>query len=760
MKTLVDKLVLLAFCAGVLNAATGTELEVVQHPVKSGQHGIIRLSSLPDALVGSLKQQKFNTLKGRYQVGLGRTFDQPVAVSAASSNEWVTTASGSRIWSLQVTSDGALGARLHLENLSLPTGATLRIYGPTNSNAGSHVITSQDVPPERSLWTETVFSQDVVLECSVPAGVDPASVSFKVTELSHIFQMPTLQSNLKEGTCHNDVTCFPAYASEASGIARITFVDGGNTYLCTGCLLSSSANPGTDYFLTAHHCIPSQSLASTMELFWFYQTSTCNGTPPSLSSVPHTSGGGDLLATAVGTDFSFLRLKQAAPGGAAHLGWSTATPASGEALVGIHHPTGSYKRISFGKFYDSDDSFWAVQWSSGVTEPGSSGSPLLNAQHQVIGQLNGGFNGPGSSCPNPTAPDQYGRFDISFQSLKQWLGSDPGGDSNSIFPPKGTYNGLFSDTSNGVAAGSSGFISLTTNPKGRFSGRLQIGASRTAFSGSFDGTGNAQVRVTSAGEDRISGTVSDGNFQADLIANRAAYDGRTTFSPEAGHYTISIPGDHTSGDNPGGDSVGTVIVDKAGRVHSKGFLADGIGFSQATAISSNGEWPLYASLYGGRGFLLGWISFGSGSNSVGGSVTWVKQQTTKSKFYKSGFTITRDLTGSPYVRPVAGSSILSLSDGTIGFQGGDLSDAVTNDFSLTFNNRVVNFGGTKMTLSFSAGTGLFSGKIIDPSTLRPFPFRGVVLQNQNDGVGYFTGSSQTGEVTIAPTDPGAGTEGP
>jgi trypsin-like peptidase len=772
MKKSVYEMVLLASCALVLNGSQGTELRIAQQPAQKNLHTQVRLPALPETLAGSLKRQEYNTLKGRYQIGLGRTFDQPITLSSASSNEWVTTSNGARVWSAQVTSEGALGARLHIENLSLPAGASLRVYDPTNSNAGSHVITSQDVPPERDLWTETVFSQDVVLECSVPAGVDPALVSFRITELSHIFQMPVLQPNLKEGTCHNDVTCFPAYATEASGVARITFIDSGNSYLCTGCLLSSSANPGTDYFLTAHHCIPSQTLASTMECFWFYQTSTCNGTPPSIDSVPHTSGGGDLLATAVGSDFTFLRLKQAPPGGAAHLSWSTAAPGTGEALVGIHHPTGSYKRISFGKFFDSDDSFWAVQWSSGVTEPGSSGSPLLNANHQVIGQLNGGFNGPGSSCPNPTAPDQYGRFDVSYQSLKQWLGNDPGGDTNNFLPPKGIYNGLFADSSNGVSSGSSGFLTLSVNVKGRFSGHLQIGAARTSFSGQFDGTGNAQLNVrhgifhtfsiglqldASAGEDRIIGTVSDGNFEADLVANRAAYDGRTTFSPEAGHYTITIPGDHSSADNPGGDSVGTVTVDKAGRVRLKGFLADGTALSQATAISSNGEWPLYVSLYGGRGFLFGWISFGSDSNSVGGSVTWVKQQTTKSKFYKSGFTLASGLTGSPYVRPVPGGSILSLSDGTAAFQGGDLSDSITNDFSLSFNNRVLNFGGARMTLTFSAGTGLFSGRLTDPSSFRQFPFRGVVLQNQNDGVGYFTGTSQTGEVTIAPVDPNADT---
>jgi hypothetical protein len=749
-----------------LNMAAGTELQKTQQPAQLKPQHKVLLSSLPEGFVASLKRQEFNNLKGRYQIGLGRTFDQPVVLNAASSNEWTTGVDGARVWSLQVTAEGALGARLHIENLSLPGGATLRVYDPAKPSAASHVITSAEVPADRELWTETVFSQDVVLECSVPSGVDSSLVSFKVTALSHIFQMPLLQPNLKEGTCHNDVTCFPDYATEASGVARITFVDSGNTFLCSGCLLSSSTNPDADFFLTAHHCITGQTLASTMELFWFYQTSTCNGTPPTLDSVPHTSGGGSLLATAVGSDFSFLRLNQAAPAGAAHLIWSTAAPATGEALVGIHHPSGSYKRISFGTYYDSDADFWAVQWHSGVTEPGSSGSPLFNSNNQVIGQLNGGFAGPGSSCQNPSAADQYGRFDVTFPFVKQWLGSDPGGDNNFLYPPKGTYNGLFSDPNNGVAAGSSGFLTLTANAKGGFTGRFQTGTVRAAFHGKFDSTGNAQLTIrhgifqtftiglqldTTASEDRIVGTVSDGNFQAGLIANRAAYDGRTTFAPEAGLYTILIPGDHSSADNPGGDSVGTVTVTKAGRILLRGSLADGTPFTQATALSSGGEWPLYASLYSGRGFLYGWTTFGGDTNAVGGSVTWVKQQTTKSRFYKSGFTITADLTGSAYVRPVRGSSILSLSDGTIAFQGGDLTDPVSNDFSLSFNNRTINFGGTRMTLNFSAATGLFTGRIVDPTTFRSFPFRGVVLQNQNQGMGYFTGYTQTGEVTIMPT---------
>src|SRR5262249_37653839 len=156
------------------------------------------------------------------------------------------------------------------------------------------------------------------------------------------------------------------------------------------------------------HCIENQTVASTLEFFWFYQTSSCNGPAPSVSDVPHTGGGADRLAGSTGSDFAFLRLKHPAPAGVFFLGWSLDQPTQGETLTCIHHPDGSFKRISFGNLYNSNSDFWAVQWFSGVTEGGSSGSPLLNANHQVIGQLNGGFNGPGSACDDPSAPDQFG----------------------------------------------------------------------------------------------------------------------------------------------------------------------------------------------------------------------------------------------------------------------------------------------------------------------------------------------------------------
>jgi lysyl endopeptidase len=55
---------------------------------------------------------------------------------------------------------------------------------------------------------------------------------------------------------------------------------------------------------------------------------------------------------------------------------------------------------------------WIVNWNSGITEGGSSGSPLFDQNHRVVGQLGGGP----SSCTATAAcrQDAYGRFDNSW----------------------------------------------------------------------------------------------------------------------------------------------------------------------------------------------------------------------------------------------------------------------------------------------------------------------------------------------------------
>jgi hypothetical protein len=578
----------------------------------------------------------------------------------------------------------------------------------------------------------------------LPPGSGPAAATFSVTGLSHLYR-PITRIHPK-ASCELDVVCYPAWSDEASGVAEIVFVDTGFTYQCTGALINDS-DPNTfiNYFLTAHHCIGSQSVASTIDFSWFFEDVSCDG--PEGTPVD-TSGGADLLATSSSSDFAFMRLRQDPPDGVFYLGWSTAAPASTEALVGIHHPQGEAKRISFGSLWGIIPAFWQVQWDRGVTEEGSSGSPLFNPDGQIIGQLYGGE----SSCLNPTGIDYYGRFDRTYNTLYRWLSLS------------GTYSGLFAED-NQVAIESSGFVSIRLNPSSTFTASIQLAGRRYGFSSQFGLNNTATKTIIRPGAaplmvdltldpeaNEITGTISDGTWTANLIAPNDGFDRRLNPCPWQGSYTFVLPGTASDPTVPAGNSYATLKVDGSGNLRMVGSLADRMRFSQSLPISVLGDWPIYASLGAGKEEIYGWLLFDTTrpNDDINGSVAWVKKDQARAKFYPGGFTNVVQGIGSLYQKPPPGTSVLDLPTGTISFEGGNLPTDFSNGINIAPNNKVTNTGANRMTLNFAPATGMFSGTVRPPGLNRNWPFAGVAFQKQNSGFGYLSGTNETSSVLIGP----------
>jgi hypothetical protein len=101
--------------------------------------------------------------------------------------------------------------------------------------------------------------------------------------------------------------------------------------------------------------------------------------------------------------------------------------------TGIHHPSGDVKKICFDEDGPTQGNqggaaVWYIsEWEAGVTEGGSSGSPLFDQNHRIIGQLYGGFAACAGAVNNGQA-DWYGRFNVSWNTgstaatrLRDWL---------------------------------------------------------------------------------------------------------------------------------------------------------------------------------------------------------------------------------------------------------------------------------------------------------------------------------------------------
>ena len=324
----------------------------------------------------------------------------------------------------------------------------------------------------------------------------------------------------------------------------------------------------------------------------------------------------------------------------------------------------------------------------------------------------------------------------------------------------GSYSGLFSEPEPiPVQMGRSGAVSLKTTKGNTYSGTLQMGAQRYSFSGQLtNGLGtisipnSALVMHLQGGDQQITGTINDGtNWTANLVVNRAVFNSRTNAAPFAGKYTVLFPGsgDPTNTLVPLGDGYGVVTVDASGKLRLKGALADGSKLTQQATVSSDGQWPFYLPLYGGKGQILGWLTFdASPEQNLGGPFSWIKQPVPTSALYPNGFNIQTNALGSSYDQDLA--PVTGFDSGSVRLTGGNLAFDLADGVTISSKNKVESSTDSKLKLTLNWAQGSFKGSMPNPATGKAVKFNGVILQNQPVGSGYFLGPTQSGNVLLTP----------
>lgn len=335
-----------------------------------------------------------------------------------------------------------------------------------------------------------------------------------------------------------------------------------------------------------------------------------------------------------------------------------------------------------------------------------------------------------------------------------------------FIPIMGTYNGLFNEDAQ-VNQNSSGSFSVTVSSHGNYSGKIQLGASKLSFTGKLNLLCTATNTVTrklaapltvhlrvgtNAEIDQIFGQVVDNSWTATMTGDRARFSSKTNPAPYVGSYTMIIPGQPGDSSKPAGHSYGAFKVATSGVTTFAGVLADGTKVTQSAAISKNGEWPFYASLYVGQGSLLSWFTFANhASDDVSGAISWIKLPVATAKYYPGGFTTEAMASGSTYVKPVSTSElIINVPNAVVDFSGGNLSPDFSNSISLGLSSKVTNLSSNKLTMAFTTGTGLYKGSVVDPATGATLPFAGAVFQKVDLGYGSLMGASQSSSVVVSP----------
>jgi lysyl endopeptidase len=457
-------------------AATGSSASDSLHTLGYGMRPRAVGVTLPplQAPLQMTKAAPLNTVGGApvglpVLVGVGRSVAE-TADSARMARMLHWNGASAPAAAVSFTSPGASGLRMGLLVRSLPTGAVVRGYAqgaPTSfeipaADILAAIARNRDAGDAsdagRTFWTPVIDGPEATLEITLPAGISPADVDVAVPTVSHLTvplgELFTTKIG-QDSSCQVDVSCTSGTDVLSRSVARMIFSDAAGTYACTGTLLNDSNSSGTPYFLSANHCISTQTAASSLNTYWFYRSTSCNSNTLDPASTV-VAGGATLLYASGDTDTSFMRLNKPAPANAAFAGWSVNAPDSSPDVAAVHNPEAGLQKYSQGSFsaYAScgtssggtfsctasnaaNASFFDVIWSTGTTAAGSSGSAAFAAiggNRYVVGQLYGGD----ASCSNPKAADIYGRLDRAYAAaLSRWL-SPASASAPSVTPPAAT----------------------------------------------------------------------------------------------------------------------------------------------------------------------------------------------------------------------------------------------------------------------------------------------------------------------------------
>ena len=352
----------------------------------------------------------------------------PMSLSMSNSGVWETTKNGGKVWRLTVKSKNALSIGLVFKNFSLPENSELYIYNSDKSFLLG-AVTSLNNNPSNILPTEQIKGDEITIEYyqTKDAKFTPDLI---VSDIAHDYRG---FYDTKSQSCEVNVNCPEGdeWQDIKHAICKYTF----SGYICTGALVANTNNDDTPYFLTANHCVNTQSQANTTVFYFNYEASTCDGT---YGPSNQTTSGAMLKATANNhLDFTLLELNAVPPESYEpyYAGWDYSGDIA-ENTTCIHHPDGDIKKISkdddspgTGSFsgYDYAKHWKIFEWDLGTTEGGSSGSPLFDQNQRVIGDLSGGQ----ASC-DYNFNDYYQKFSNAWEDysanneqLKYWL--DPAG---------------------------------------------------------------------------------------------------------------------------------------------------------------------------------------------------------------------------------------------------------------------------------------------------------------------------------------------
>ena len=358
-----------------------------------------------------------NGKKGPYRFGYEHSTD----ISTENAGVWTTVGDRS-VWRVELRCPEAKGIGVIFTEYDVPEGGRVFLYNGERVLGG---YTAQSNPGHTVLGVQPLKGERITVEYQAPP-LNADLGHLRIGTVVHVYRgAPGLDRDFGDSqSCNVNVIC-PEGDDWRPEIRSVACIIAGGGY-CTGTLLNNCNNDSIPYFLTANHCLAGGTPPDGWVFRFNWDSPVCD--PTENAPTDQTVSGSTQLAANPGSDMLFLELSSQPPPefDVTYSGWD-ASGTIPDSSTCIHHPMGDIKKISHDNAAQAQanidvgngpaDCWHVFNWDSGTTQPGSSGSALWNQDHRIIGQLYGGA----ADCNN-NVDDYFGRFDVSYPLLTQWLG--------------------------------------------------------------------------------------------------------------------------------------------------------------------------------------------------------------------------------------------------------------------------------------------------------------------------------------------------
>ena len=726
----------------------GEPLNWKQKSIDLGAIPVVSTTKLDMALIQAQDAITDEYKETPYRFGIEQEVDIDFFQTALSTD----LPKGDKVWRLAVHCPKATSINFLFDQWYIPEGGEVTIWS-TDRKEYIGVFDHRNNKEYNSFAVGLVHSNEVVIEYYEQAVV-AESAQIHISTIIHGYRpvVNKFEDQLKgafgnSGSCNMNVNCpdGAAWQAEKRGVALI--LNGGSAW-CTGSLINNTAENGAAYFLTAAHC---NATESNWVFYFNHETSGCTGsTGPTNQSI----SGATQIASGTASDYHLVQLSSPVP--ASYLpyynGWDRSNNAVSTA-VGIHHPSGDVKKISFdddplqktnysSNTVTASGNHWRIEsWERNTTtEGGSSGSPLFDQNHRIIGQLHGGS----AACGN-TLSDWYGAFGNSWSGLSSFLdplgtgattlnGYDPGSG-----PTPTCTDGIQNQGETGIdcggpcapcpCTGTNVTVSITfDNYPEETSWTIKSGPTTVASGGPYgsqpDGStlsivvclanGCYDFTINDSYGDGICCTYGSGSYTVSSAAGTHASGGTFTTS-QTTNFCLGGPAPTCT---DGIQNQGETGIDCGGPCAACPTCSDGIQNQGETGIDCGG--PCAACPTGCTYGTINATSFDTWGIWSDGGTDCQRSTADAANAYTPSYCVRlRDNTGTS-TTSTSNLALATYSELTVTFYFKTLSFATGEDFWLQISTN----GGTTYTTkaSYAAGTSFANGNFYSASVVIPGPF--------------------------------------